>query len=46
MDEVRNVMVLLCSFSERYMGFANSLIYERDTLPVDVKSNLLSKEDE
>ena len=43
-DEEQQAMLLLCSLPERYTGFANSLIFARDTLTVrDVKSGLLSE---
>lgn len=44
-DEKQKVMVFLCSITERYTGFVDSLIYERDTVTVkDVKSGLLSED--
>lgn len=44
-DEEQKAMILLCSLPERYTGFANSLIYGRDTLTLDdVKTGLLSEE--
>ena len=34
-DEEQKAMVMLCLLPERYTGFANSLIYGRDTLELD-----------
>lgn len=42
-EEERNAMILLCSFSDRYTDFSNSLINDRVTLTDDVKMSLLSE---
>lgn len=44
-DKKQNAMVLLCSLSERYTSFVNSLIYGRDILILfDVKSSMLGED--